>query len=60
MLEICVEIIIEYSYKISNYRKEFIDKISEKIENIHNEITNGKEKIEIKYITECLDINNFS
>ena len=60
LLEIWDEKIIEYSYKISNYRKEFIDKISEKIENIHNEITNGKEKIEIKYITECLDINNFS
>ena len=59
LLDIWDEKIIEYSYKISNYRKEFIDKISEKISDIHKEITNGKEKIEIKYLTECQDPNKF-
>ena len=55
LLEIWDEKLADYSIKIYEYRKEFIEKIIEKIENIHNKITNNKEKIEIEYITECND-----
>ena len=38
MLEIWDEKLSEYAVNIYNYRKEFIDKINNKIKNIHNEI----------------------
>ena len=59
LLDIWDEKLIEYAYRISKYRNEFIEKISKKIKTIHNKITNNKEDIEIKYKTECLDIENF-
>lgn len=43
----------EYGMKIYNYRKEFIDKLAEKIINIHSKITNNNENISIKYNFEC-------
>ena len=52
MLEIWDEKLSEYAVNIYNYRKEFIDKINDKIKNIHNEITENKEEIEIDYIAE--------
>ena len=55
LLDIWDEKLSEYAIKICEYRKEFIEKITKKIENIHNDITNQKEKIEINYITECDD-----
>ena len=55
LLDIWDEKLAEYAIKICEYRKEFIEKITKKIENIHNDITNQKEKIEINYITECDD-----
>lgn len=55
LLEIWDEKLAEYAIKIYEYRKEFIDKIIKKIEIIHNKITNEKEKIELEYITECKD-----
>jgi len=52
MLDIWDEQLSEYSFKIYEYRKYFIEKFSNKIENIHNLITkSGKEKIKIKYIS---------
>lgn len=52
MLDIWDLQLSEYSYKIYTYRKYFIDKFSEKIEDIHNLITkSGKENIKIKYIS---------
>lgn len=54
MLEIWDERLAELSYQIYKYRNEFIKKIQEKIEEIHNKITNcGKEqeKIKIEFIT---------
>ena len=53
MLDIWDEQLAEYSYKIFEYRKYFIEKISEKIDVFHNLITkSGKpEEISIKYIT---------
>lgn len=44
---------------IARYRKEFIDKIIDKIETIHKVITEEKEDITIKYKTECLDKNDY-
>ena len=53
MLEIWDEKLAEYGIKIFEYRNEFINKIKNKIENIHNKITNNKEKIKIEYISNC-------
>ncbi len=51
MLDIWDEKLADFAIKIFNYRKEFIDKIKDKIKVIHSEIT--KEKIDIKYISDC-------
>ena len=52
MLDIWDEQLAEYSYKIYEYRKYFIEKISNSIEDIHSLITkSGKEEIKIKYIS---------
>ncbi len=60
MLEIWDEQLSEYSFKIYEYRKYFVDKISEKIEVIHNSITkSGKENIKIKYISNSKDKKSF-
>ena len=48
-LEIWDEQLINIGMKIFNYRKEFIEKINEKIKKIHLDTTENKEKIEIKY-----------
>lgn len=50
-LEIWDEQLIELGTKIYNYRKEFIEKINQKIYNIHLKTTENKEKINIKYIS---------
>ena len=59
LLEIWDEKLVEYAYNVSRYRNYFIEKIKNKIKNIHNEITDYKEDIYIEYITECLDKNKF-
>ena len=59
LLNIWDEKLVEYGIKIYNYRKEFIDKIKDKIKKIHKEITNGKEEIEIDYITECISTEKY-
>jgi len=53
LLDIWDEKLAEYAFKICQYRNEFINKIKNKIKSIHNEITSKKEDIEIEYITEC-------
>ena len=53
LLEIWDEKLAEYAIKICEYREEFLNKIINKIKNIHNNITNGEEQIELEYITEC-------
>ena len=53
LLEIWDEKISEYTSKVYIYRKEFIEKIINKIKKIHYEITQGKEEIEIEYISNC-------
>ena len=60
MLDIWDEQLSEYSYKIYEYRKYFIDKFSNRIEDIHNLITKcGKEDIKIKYISNSKDQKSF-
>ena len=55
MLDIWDEELSGYAVIISKYRKEFMEKIKEKIKKIHSEITDSKEDIEIEYLTECGD-----
>lgn len=59
LLEIWDEKLAEYAVTICKYRNEYIVKIKEKIKKIHNEITDNKEEIEIEYITECDNKENF-
>ena len=54
MLDIWDEELSNYAINIYNYRKEFIEKIKNKIKNTHSEITNNKEEIEIEYLSECI------
>ncbi len=53
MLDIWDEKLIEYAYKICKYREEYIEKIKKEIKKTHKEITKDKEEIDIEYITEC-------
>lgn len=53
LLEIWDEKLADYAEKIYLYRNEFIEKIKNKIENIHSEITENKEEIKIEYLSEC-------
>ena len=59
LLELWDEQLINYGNIISNYRNEFIEKIKEKINIIHKNITGNKEEIKIEYISDCLDKNNY-
>lgn len=53
LMEIWDEKLAEYSQNVNNYREEFVRKIKNKIQVIHNQITDGKEELKIKYISEC-------
>ena len=59
LLELWDEQLINYGNIISNYRNEFIEKIKEKINIIHNNITGNRENIKIQYISDCLEKNKF-
>jgi len=59
LLDIWDEKLIEYGIKIYEYRKEFIEKIKNKIKNIHSEITQNKEEIEIEYFSNASTRQNF-
>lgn len=59
MLEIWEIKLTEYAEIVNLYRKEFVEKIMKKIVNIHNKITNSKEKIRIEYISDFIDRNSF-
>ncbi len=59
LLEIYDEKLAEYGYEIYKYRFEFIEKIKNKIINIHKNITNNNEEIDIKYTSDCMDKNKF-
>ncbi|MBR0351544.1 MAG: DNA replication/repair protein RecF [Clostridia bacterium] len=59
MLDIWDEKLADYAISIYKYRKEFIEKIQEKIIKIHKEITNNKEEIKIEYLSMCKDKQEF-
>ena len=59
LLDIWDEKLIDYGIKIYEYRKEFLEKIKNKIKNIHQVITNGKENLEIEYISDAITRQNF-
>ena len=59
LLEIWDEKLAEYAVKIYEYRNEFINKIKNKIKKIHSEITENKEYIELEYISDCKDKNEY-
>jgi len=59
LLEIWDEKLTEYSEKIYNYRIKYINLIKEKINKIHSSITDQNEKIEIEYISDYTNKENF-
>ena len=59
MLEIWDENLAEYGEKIYIYRNEFINKILNKINNIHKNITDAKEEIRIEYLSNCDNKENY-
>lgn len=59
LLELWDEQLINYGNIISNYRNEFIEKLKEKLNIIHKNITGNKENIKMEYSTDCLDKSKF-
>lgn len=59
MLDIWEEKLADYAEVISLYRKEFIEKIIKKIVDIHGKITKNKERIELKYISDFTEKEEF-
>ena len=59
MLDIWDEELSRYANEVYKYRKEFIEKIKEKIGKIHNNITQEKEELKIKYISDCEEIETY-
>ena len=53
MLDIWDEKLAEYGELIYNYRKSFIEKILNKINDIHSKITDSKEELKIEYTSNC-------
>lgn len=53
MLEIWDESLSEYGYIVWKYRNEFIEKIKEKVNYFHMQMTGQKEKITIEYNSTC-------
>ena len=59
LLDIYDEKLAEYGCIINKYRDEFINKIKEKISDIHKKVTKEKEEIKIKYISDCFEKEKF-
>ena len=59
LLDIWDQKLAEYAEKIFYYRKNFIKKLQNEIIKIHEEITEGKEKIRIEYRTDYKNKENF-
>ena len=59
LLDIWDEKLTEYAISICKYRIEFIEKIQEKINIIHNNITKNKENIKLEYISMCKEKEEF-
>lgn len=59
LLDIYDEKLAECASSIYNYREEFINKIKEKIQEIHKQVTKEKEIIKLKYISDCYNKENY-
>ena len=59
MLDIWDEKLAEYAHIVCGYRKEFVDKLIEKINNIHKKITNEQEELKIEYISDCYNKDSY-
>ena len=59
LLDIYDEKLAEYGTIINKYRDEFINKIKEKIEEIHKKVTKQKETLKLKYISDCFEKEKF-
>ena len=59
MLDIWDEQLVELGTKIFIYRKEFLEKINNKIKDIHLVTTQNKENIEIKYKSNIINKNKY-
>ncbi len=59
MLEIWNEKLAEYGEKIFIYRNEFIEKLKQKINIIHKNITSEKEILKIEYESNCSNKENY-
>lgn len=59
LLDIYDEKIAEYGIIVNKYRDEFVNKIKEKIKEIHKNVTKEKEEIKIKYISDCFEKEEF-
>ena len=59
MLEIWEIKLAEYAENINKYRQEFVEKIKNKIQEIHAKVTKNKEKINIKYISDFINRQDF-
>lgn len=59
MLEIWDEKLAEYAEKVYNYRIIFINQIKRKINAVHSSITDEKEEIELEYISDYVNMEQF-
>ena len=59
MLEIWDEKLANHAQVIHEYRKEFVEKILNKIIDIHKNITDNSEIIDLKYVSEFKDKNSY-
>ena len=59
MLEIWDEKLAEYGEVVFKYRKEFVDKIIYKINDIHKKITDQKEELQFEYTSNCSQKNEY-
>ena len=59
MLDVWDTQIAKYAEIINLYRKEFTEKIKEKIVDIHKKITDNKEEIKIEYISDFINQEEF-
>ena len=60
LLDIWDEKLVEYGVQIYNYRNEFIEKLKNKINDIHKKITSEREEIKIEYISNCISKEIYS
>ena len=58
-LDIWDEKLADYAEKVFNYRFEFIEKIKNKLKNVHNIITENNEDIDMEYVTDFDNKENF-